>query len=358
ESTLADLDADKPLKTRKLPQVGPLRGWYVPARQGEESVPPPFRDLPLGFQSRQIEWQGRTYVALVHPNDTERVVLALDITELETQQNQGAVLGAVIAVISLMLAILLVRSLARRLSAPVKDIARRMASLAPRQAGARLPVDYKEVEIHHIAQAANGYAICMAILISFVGCNSSENLYKAPKVSAFRGGKLPPPPGMVYVPSGTILFKGSLDSGNVGKNISLSAFFIDETEVTNKQYRAFVNWVADSVAVTDFLNDDQFFLDVASEDGEGRRINWKKVKKISPIWQSKDPAIVEKLGPMITTRGSRRALNPEVVKYRFSYLKTKGNLKQEYVTDTVPVMPTEDIWSKDFPNAQLTSLDA
>ncbi|HLS96825.1 MAG TPA: SUMF1/EgtB/PvdO family nonheme iron enzyme [Sphingobacterium sp.] len=201
-------------------------------------------------------------------------------------------------------------------------------------------------------------AICMAILISFVGCNSSENLYKAPKVSAFRGGKLPPPPGMVYVPSGTILFKGSLDSGNVGKNISLSAFFIDETEVTNKQYRAFVNWVADSVAVTDFLNDDQFFLDVASEDGEGRRINWKKVKKISPIWQSKDPAIVEKLGPMITTRGSRRALNPEVVKYRFSYLKTKGNLKQEYVTDTVPVMPTEDIWSKDFPNAQLTSLDA
>ncbi|CUR46513.1 sensor histidine kinase [Alloalcanivorax xenomutans] len=157
ESTLADLDADKPLKTRKLPQVGPLRGWYVPARQGEESAPPPFRDLPLGFQGRQIEWQGRTYVALVHPNDTERVVLALDITELETQQNQGAVLGAVIAVISLMLAILLVRSLARRLSAPVKDIAKRMASLDPREAGARLPVDYKEVEIHHIAQAANGY---------------------------------------------------------------------------------------------------------------------------------------------------------------------------------------------------------
>lgn len=156
ESTLADLDADKPLKTRKLPQVGPLRGWYVPARQGEESAPPPFRDLPLGFQGRQIEWQGRTYVALVHPNDTERVVLALDITELETQQNQGAVLGAVIAAISLMLAILLVRSLARRLSAPVKDIARRMASLDPRQAGARLPVDYREIEIHHIAVAANG----------------------------------------------------------------------------------------------------------------------------------------------------------------------------------------------------------
>lgn len=88
-------------------------------------------------------------------------------------------------------------------------------------------------------------AACLLLVFAITGCNSSNNFYKAPKVSAFRGGKLPAPPGMVYIPSGTILFKGSLDSGNVGKNVSLSAFFIDETEVTNKQYRQFVNWVAD-----------------------------------------------------------------------------------------------------------------
>jgi formylglycine-generating enzyme required for sulfatase activity len=95
--------------------------------------------------------------------------------------------------------------------------------------------------------------VCLLLVFAIAGCNSSNNFYNAPKVNAFKGGKLPAPPGMVYIPSGTILFKGSLDSGNVGKNISLSAFFIDETEVTNKQYRQFVNWVADSIAVTDYL---------------------------------------------------------------------------------------------------------
>ncbi|MGN5956333.1 SUMF1/EgtB/PvdO family nonheme iron enzyme [Sphingobacterium lactis] len=200
--------------------------------------------------------------------------------------------------------------------------------------------------------------LCLAILLSVVGCTSSGNLYKAPKVSAFRGGKLPPPPGMVYVPSGTILFKGSLDSGNVGKNVSLSAFFIDEAEVTNKQYRKFVNWVADSIAVTDYLQDDQYFLDIASEDGSSKRIDWKKVNRISPIWKSQDPSITEKLMPMLVMKGYNRSLNADVVKYTYSFLKTKGNLKKEYVTETVSVMPAEDIWSKDFPNAQLTSLDA
>ncbi|MGE8421791.1 MAG: SUMF1/EgtB/PvdO family nonheme iron enzyme, partial [Sphingobacterium siyangense] len=197
-----------------------------------------------------------------------------------------------------------------------------------------------------------------AILIGFSACKSNSAIYQAPKVNAFKGGKLPPPPGMVYIPSGTILFKGSLDSGNVGKNVSVSAFFIDEAEVTNKQYREFVNWVADSVAVTDYLQDDSYFLEIAGEEVGQKRINWAKVKKVSPLWKSNDPSIQERLAPMLEMRGNRRALNPEVIKYRFSYLKSKGNLKKSYVTDTVAVMPVEDIWTQDFPNAQLASLDA
>lgn len=205
-----------------------------------------------------------------------------------------------------------------------------------------------------------GRTLIMTILVVFVFMVScrSNNFYKAPKVSAFKGGTLPAPPGMVYVPSGTILYKSSLDSGNVGKNISLSAFFIDETEVTNKQYRAFVNWVADSIAVTDYLNDDQYFLDVTGEEIGERQIDWDRVKKVSPLWKSNDPAIQELLAPMIVMKGSRRALNEDVVKYKFSYLKSQGNLDKEFVTDTVPVMPVEDIWSKDFPNSQLMSMDA
>src|SRR5690606_38653273 len=160
----------------------------------------------------------------------------------------------------------------------------------------------------------------------------------APKVSAFKGGKLPAPPGMVYVPSGTILYKSSLDSGNVGKNISLSAFFIDETEVTNKQYRQFVNWVADSVAVTDYLNDEQYFVDIGGEDGRGR-IDWNRGKRVPPHWRSNDRSNHERLAPLVLMKGARRALNEEVVKVRFSYLRANGQEETEYVTDTGPVMP-------------------
>lgn len=198
--------------------------------------------------------------------------------------------------------------------------------------------------------------VFLAVLVCTQACKSSSSIYKAPKVNAFKSGKLPAPPGMVYVPSGTILFKSSLDSADKGINVSLSAFFMDETEVTNKQYREFLNWVADSIAVTDYLKDDQYFINAGAPE-DVRRINWKKVKSVSPLWKSKDPIIRDQLAPMVIVRGTQRSLNPEILRYEFSYQKTKGNAKKVFVTDQVLVMPVEDIWSSDFPNAQLASLD-
>ena len=200
-----------------------------------------------------------------------------------------------------------------------------------------------------------------AVMIILASCKSNR-LHEAPKTSPFKGGTLPAPPGMVYVPSGTIFYKSSLDSGDVGKNVSLSAFFIDKTEVTNKQYREFVNWVADSIAITDYLQDDQYFLPIGEgEDGFSvsteRFIDWKKVKKASPLWKSNDPSIQERLAPMFIQEGTRMVLNRDVLKYRFSFLKSNGETK-EHIVVNVPVMPVEDIWSKDFPNAQLISMDA
>src|SRR5690606_39997085 len=99
------------------------------------------------------------------------------------------------------------------------------------------------------------------------------------------------------------------------------------------------------------LNDDEYFL---ADEGEGmtRQINWARVKKVSPLWKSKDQSIQSRLAPMITMQGTKRVLNPEVVKYRFSYLKAgNGQGQPVHVVDTVSVMPVEDIWSKDFPNA-------
>ena len=61
------------------------------------------------------------------------------------------------------------------------------------------------------------------------------------------------PYGMVYVPSGTLhIGTGDEDLSKAlvsrPKSISIQGFFMDETEVTNNEYRQFVNWVRDSIA--------------------------------------------------------------------------------------------------------------
>ncbi len=73
------------------------------------------------------------------------------------------------------------------------------------------------------------------------------------------------PYGMVYVPSGT-LHIGASDqdiSGtflNAPKSISISGFYMDDTEITNNEYRQFVRWVRDSIAHTylDHFYEDEY----------------------------------------------------------------------------------------------------
>jgi len=83
------------------------------------------------------------------------------------------------------------------------------------------------------------------------------------------------PYGMVYVPSGT-LHIGQSDQDVFStytqrpKAISIQGFFMDDTEITNNEYRQFVSWVKDSIAHTimgDFITDDygNEFLDWSYE---------------------------------------------------------------------------------------------
>lgn len=63
------------------------------------------------------------------------------------------------------------------------------------------------------------------------------------------------PYGMVYVPSGTLTIGPSDQDVNFTmvqrpKAISIQGFYMDETEVTNNEYRQFVYWVRDSIAHT------------------------------------------------------------------------------------------------------------
>jgi len=209
--------------------------------------------------------------------------------------------------------------------------------------------------------------IAACVILALSGCKTSNyNYYKKFNKSAVvvpkkSKGKFNPT-GMVYIPSGTLDYK-SPTSIEV-KKVSVSAFYIDEAEVSNRQYRFFTTWVADSIAVTDYLKDEKFFLKSKQKAKTGirkeidqKRINWSAVRKHSPLWKSKSPAIASKLEPMIRAEGEEITLKKELIMYRYTRIKSSGPTGNTYETIQVPVFPTENVWSTDFPNAQMEIMD-
>jgi len=96
------------------------------------------------------------------------------------------------------------------------------------------------------------------------------------------------PYGMVYIPGGSFLM-GQTDQDvtfsqiSQTKQVTIPPFFMDQTEITNSQYKKFVNWVRDSVAITNFLGDQKYYLQPAKGAGansNGKKyINWAYVKR-------------------------------------------------------------------------------
>jgi len=114
----------------------------------------------------------------------------------------------------------------------------------------------------------------LAILSSFIiSCGKSSKmdgqLIGVTKRPDWKGVN---PYGMIYVKSGTLTI-GSDDqdiSSNYlsrPKSISIQGFYMDETEITNNEYRQFVNWVRDSIAHTILGNFEE-------DDAGNSHIDW------------------------------------------------------------------------------------
>lgn len=73
------------------------------------------------------------------------------------------------------------------------------------------------------------------------------------------------PLGMVYIPSGSYLM-GQNDQDvpfmqqTRSKSVSVQAFYMDQTEISNNEYRQFVNYVKDSIAKYQIINGDDYSL--------------------------------------------------------------------------------------------------
>lgn len=193
-------------------------------------------------------------------------------------------------------------------------------------------------------------SLLLFIITSCVSLSCHAQRNKVGKVRAYNRDDIPTPPGMVYIPGGSILIKyNNMNGDSAGfKQVSLSPFFIDKTEVTNRQYRAFVNWVIDSIAVTQYMHNEEYFTS-RNRDSAHKYIDWSKINNDKPLWSSNKSDIQDALAPMF----EHGEIKKSIVNYTYQRLKTSNDGRTtEYVTEVVNVYPDTRVWATDFPNSQ------
>ncbi len=166
---------------------------------------------------------------------------------------------------------------------------------------------------------------------------------------------LPKPPGMVYVPPGMFHMGPSDEDINYAftarnKQVSISGFWMDATEITNNEYRQFTNWVRDSIAGK--------LMGYVKQGSTGEEyLDWKKIETIK--WN--DKATMEKIDAMIVTPDNRifgkKEIDPLKIMYHsetFDYAEAakrenanvpRGKFINKY---DIPVYPDTLVWVRDF----------
>ena len=163
------------------------------------------------------------------------------------------------------------------------------------------------------------------------------------------------PPGMVYVPPGTFHMGPSDEDVNYAytarnKQVSISGFWMDATEITNNEYRQFTNWVRDSIAA-------KLMGYVKTGQDGNEYIDWKKAGAIK--WG--DKATFEKIDQIIVTADNRifgkKELDAKKIVYHseiFDYKAAANNRdtnvqrKEFIIKQDIPVFPDTLVWIRDY----------
>ncbi|MFM9908060.1 MAG: SUMF1/EgtB/PvdO family nonheme iron enzyme [Chitinophagaceae bacterium] len=207
----------------------------------------------------------------------------------------------------------------------------------------------------------SAFSAFMAILIvtgcGKVGKKASRGLPNDGQLHGVAPGSkynLVKPLGMVYVPPGTFHMGPSDEDINYAytarnKQISINGFWMDATEITNNEYRQFVNWVRDSTAAVKM----QLGKEV---DGEFS-VDWKKAQAI----KYGDKSTIEKIDAMILSPENRiskkKDLDPSKLIYHSEIFDLKEAARRENASKPrsqfmlkkeVPIYPDTLIWIRDF----------
>ncbi len=195
------------------------------------------------------------------------------------------------------------------------------------------------------------------------------------------------PYGMVFIPQGRTLIGMteediSFYQGNPSRMTSFTAFYMDQTEITNAEYRQFVNWVRDSIAITQLGASGAPNLYKAQPQGTAatgpQHINWKTASRKGTLWGKKSSYKQQLQGMYYSGNDALPGMNQiDVRKLRYAYSYVDLNLvaagrndpnksRQDFIvtyTDnprpgrpnehpSVSVYPDTMVWKMDYSYSQ------
>jgi formylglycine-generating enzyme required for sulfatase activity len=127
----------------------------------------------------------------------------------------------------------------------------------------------------------------------------------------------------------------------LGKRLTVASFFMSEKEVTNLEYRTFVNWVIDSIALTILAaKDPEFYI-----DQDKKTLNWSRRLETRDTNQFKNLYPLYVVDPFQRSKKSEQQnyiLNTYAVQFRFF----EKNATKPIIID---VYPDTLCWIRDLP---------
>jgi len=192
----------------------------------------------------------------------------------------------------------------------------------------------------------------------------------------------PTPFGMSYIERGSMVIGADdeiYQESTPAKRVSIEAFWMDETEITNNEYRQFVYWVRDSIARTMLAEQFPEFMATETEDGEPinpPRLNWEEPiewdeqeykEVLQPLYLQRDERVfwehsVDARQLVYTyqwvdyQQAAKRAnaYNYETQSYTGTVTDIDGNVKpivnrSSFVfSESTPIYPDTLCWVRDF----------
>ena len=207
--------------------------------------------------------------------------------------------------------------------------------------------------------------LCLFIVAILASCKSSGNSGELIGVQVKTLKKDKVPYGMVLIPGGTFIMGQSdedITYSQTAQNrqVTIAPFYMDDTEISNSEYRQFVNWVRDSILIHNYLGDQSYFVNTANTSGV-KYIDWDKVNKKSP-WTTNDPAVKQKLESLFYQGEDKvfgkNELDVRLLKYNFEWYdlqaavanRNNPNMKRsDFIKrETMHIYPDTTVWLADF----------